>query len=91
MLPESLTSAVAQHDALLKTCQLVLTDHAARPQTDSHPASAVLVFYTHHRPHLAERDLAFFDKARASGWICTEFLTEKYPVCVSHLPISTSD
>ncbi|KDN42851.1 hypothetical protein K437DRAFT_257699 [Tilletiaria anomala UBC 951] len=31
---------------------------------------AVLVFYTHHRPHLASKDLAFFARARARGWHC---------------------
>lgn len=41
---------------------------------------SLLVFYTHHRPHLAHRDLEFFTKARKRGWICEEILTQKFPV-----------
>jgi nicotinamide N-methyltransferase len=36
------------------------------------------VFYTHHRPHLAARDLAFFERARARGWACEEVLTRRF-------------
>ncbi|RUO95589.1 LOW QUALITY PROTEIN: hypothetical protein BC936DRAFT_143674 [Jimgerdemannia flammicorona] len=43
----------SQHHAMLRTCRSVLT-----PCTGS-----VLVFYTHHRPLLAEKDLKFFDIA----------------------------
>ncbi|TDL23551.1 hypothetical protein BD410DRAFT_721273, partial [Rickenella mellea] len=39
----------------------------------------VLVFYSHHRPHLASRDLAFFDLARERGWICKEIVTRRFP------------
>src|SRR5438552_3259639 len=41
---------------------------------------SVLVFYTHHRPHLAQRDMEFFAKARKQGWVCEEIVTEKFPV-----------
>lgn len=44
------------------------------------PEPCVLVFYTHHRPHLAHRDLLFFDKARSHGWICEKIVTRKFPV-----------
>jgi len=40
----------------------------------------VLVFYTHHRPHLAHLDLQFFEKARAEGWHCQEISTQTFPV-----------
>ncbi|CAO3587066.1 unnamed protein product [Absidia cylindrospora] len=40
----------SQHHALLKTCRELLTPKTGR----------VYVFYTHHRPHLAHRDLEFF-------------------------------
>ncbi|CCM05355.1 uncharacterized protein FIBRA_07569 [Fibroporia radiculosa] len=73
----------SQHDALLRAC-----DHSlARPQylqaADSSgltmPPPCLLVFYTHHRPHLAHRDMEFFSKARAYGWHCEEILTRKFP------------
>ncbi|EJF58955.1 hypothetical protein DICSQDRAFT_156488 [Dichomitus squalens LYAD-421 SS1] len=60
----------SQHDAMLKTCDLALAK--------SRPA-CVLVFYSHHRPHLAHRDVEFFRKARENGWTCDEILTRKYP------------
>ncbi|KAH8107413.1 nicotinamide N-methyltransferase [Phellopilus nigrolimitatus] len=83
----------SQHDALLKTCELALrrTDaskmenqgatrlDSVRPDEDDEGAPAVLVFYTHHRPHLATRDLDFFAKARAWGWACAEVVTVHYP------------
>lgn len=40
----------------------------------------LLVFYTHHRPHLAHRDMEFFSKAQERGWICEEVLTQTFPV-----------
>jgi nicotinamide N-methyltransferase len=43
----------SQHHAMLKTCKELLTPKTGR----------VYVFYTHHRPHLAHRDLEFFDIA----------------------------
>ncbi|KAL1745169.1 putative methyltransferase-domain-containing protein [Schizophyllum fasciatum] len=63
----------SQHDALLKTCEQCLTKAFA----DFTPS--VLVFYSHHRPHLAHRDNEFFEKARARGWKCEEVLTKKFP------------
>ncbi|KAF7294407.1 LIM-domain-containing protein [Mycena kentingensis (nom. inval.)] len=49
----------SQHAALLDTCIKCLAKTAD---------ARVLVFYTHHRPHLASRDLEFFQKARERGW-----------------------
>ncbi|KAL9938686.1 hypothetical protein V8E36_002405 [Tilletia maclaganii] len=36
------------------------------------PRSTVLVSFTHHRPVLAHRDLAFFSRARRLGWECAK-------------------
>lgn len=56
----------SQHTALLDTCNAT-----------THAASSLLVFYTHHRPHLAEADVAFFAMARERGWQ-SEVITEEY-------------
>jgi hypothetical protein len=72
-----------QHDALLKTSELTLQsrgDDARAINAALDPEPCLLVFYTHHRPHLAERDLEFFRKASARGWVCVEIITEKFPV-----------
>ncbi|KAJ3899233.1 putative methyltransferase-domain-containing protein [Lentinula edodes] len=80
----------SQHDALFKTCRLALkpSPNASKfPFNDeaseaSSPASllepSLLVFYTHHRPHLAHRDMEFFEKARDQGWNCVELVTQKF-------------
>ncbi|KAI8359856.1 putative methyltransferase-domain-containing protein [Choanephora cucurbitarum] len=44
----------SQHHAMLKTCRDLLTPNTGR----------AYVFYTHHRPHLAHRDLEFFQIAQ---------------------------
>ncbi|KAG6852539.1 hypothetical protein C0991_011055 [Blastosporella zonata] len=62
----------SQHDALLTTCELALSSN-----TESTPS--ILVFYSHHRPHLAHRDMEFFEKAKKRGWLCEEILTRKFP------------
>ncbi|KAJ7504495.1 putative methyltransferase-domain-containing protein [Mycena galericulata] len=59
----------SQHDALLQTCDNCLA-HAED--------ASVLVFYTHHRPHLADRDMEFFSKARERGWTCEEVVTRRF-------------
>ncbi|EJT98025.1 hypothetical protein DACRYDRAFT_96680 [Dacryopinax primogenitus] len=61
----------SQHEALLKSCELLTDPH---PQSDQ---PSVLVFYTHHRPHLAEKDLDFFRLAESRGWICDKFFVEQ--------------
>ncbi|KAF8645998.1 hypothetical protein AX16_007424 [Volvariella volvacea WC 439] len=48
-------------------------------QTSSSIEPSVLVFYTHHRPHLAHRDMEFFDKARQRGWKCEKVLERTFP------------
>ncbi|KAI0284818.1 hypothetical protein BC826DRAFT_1093685 [Russula brevipes] len=57
----------AMHRALLATCE-----HATAP------GGCVLVFYTHHLPHLAQRDMEFFEVAREMGWKCEKVLTERF-------------
>ncbi|KAI0634978.1 putative methyltransferase-domain-containing protein [Trametes polyzona] len=71
----------SQHEAMLKTCDLALSRRKSTTGDDSQsrPSPCLLVFYTHHRPHLADRDMEFFAKARERGWICEEILTRKYP------------
>ncbi|KIM51696.1 hypothetical protein SCLCIDRAFT_33243 [Scleroderma citrinum Foug A] len=72
----------SQHEALLKSCELCLTalhKPSQEPPLMDRPEPCVLVFYTHHRPHLAHRDLLFFDKARSHGWICEKIVTRKFP------------
>ncbi|KIM35441.1 hypothetical protein M413DRAFT_430793 [Hebeloma cylindrosporum] len=60
----------SQHDALLETCELTISQD---------PSACVLVFYSHHRPHLAHRDMEFFAKAKDRGWACNEILTKTFP------------
>ncbi|KAF5378190.1 hypothetical protein D9615_007502 [Tricholomella constricta] len=67
----------SQHDALLTTCEAALAPAPSESQgTSSSPS--VLVFYSHHRPHLAHRDMEFFQQARERGWFCEEILTRKF-------------
>jgi len=67
----------SQHDALLKTCEDALS---ALPSTEPKQlVPTVLVFYTHHRPHLAHRDLEFFAKARERKWTCEAIVKDKFP------------
>ncbi|KAF8823617.1 hypothetical protein HHX47_DHR9000417 [Lentinula edodes] len=80
----------SQHEALFKTCRLALKPSpksSTSPSNDdatdaSSPTSvlepSLLVFYTHHRPHLAHRDMEFFEKARDQGWNCVEVVTQKF-------------
>lgn len=76
--PLSITYAdLLQHDALLRTCSLAIR-HPSPTAGDSLPC--VLVFYSHHRPHLASRDLEFFAKAREAGWVCEKILEERFDV-----------
>ena len=60
-----------KHRALLTTCERAIA-----------PGGCVLVFYTHHRPHLAHRDMEFFGMAGEMRWKCEKVLTERFPVRV---------
>ncbi|GLB43079.1 putative S-adenosyl-L-methionine-dependent protein methyltransferase that trimethylates the N-terminal glycine 'Gly- 2' of elongation factor 1-alpha, before also catalyzing the mono- and dimethylation of 'Lys-3' [Lyophyllum shimeji] len=66
----------SQHDALLTTCEQALSRPA--PESPVSLPPSVLVFYSHHRPHLAHRDMEFFEKARQRGWHCEEIVTRKF-------------
>ncbi|KAG8885326.1 nicotinamide n-methyltransferase, partial [Tulasnella sp. 331] len=64
----------SQHTALLKTCDQVLSK---TPSSTASMSPCLLVFYTHHRPRLAERDMDFFRLAKDLGWACEEVVTER--------------
>ncbi|PFH51947.1 hypothetical protein AMATHDRAFT_39859 [Amanita thiersii Skay4041] len=66
----------SQHEALLNTCSDALTPSS----TDDAIMPAVLVFYTHHRPRLAHRDMVFFRLAQEKGWTCQKILERRYPL-----------
>jgi EEF1A N-terminal glycine/lysine methyltransferase len=59
-----------------------LASHPPSASTQPQVEPTILVFYSHHRPHLASRDLEFFDKARGEGWSCEEAVIARFPVCV---------
>ncbi|TFL02554.1 putative methyltransferase-domain-containing protein, partial [Pterulicium gracile] len=59
----------SQHAALLTTCEKTLKND---------PTATVIVFYTHHRPRFAERDLGFFELAKERGWDCHEVIRERF-------------
>ncbi|KAF9524558.1 putative methyltransferase-domain-containing protein [Crepidotus variabilis] len=65
----------SQHDALLNTCRMALSTSVP----DQALGPCVLVFYTHHRPHLAHRDMDFFAKAENKGWKCEKILEKVFP------------
>lgn len=65
----------SQHEALLNTCEHALASQIG----DCVNPPCVLVFYTHHRPRLAHRDMNFFQLAQQKGWTCEEVLQRKYP------------
>lgn len=54
------------HPALLETCESCIADAPTGEGEMSTPC--VLVFFTHHRPHLAYKDMQFFDMAEVKGW-----------------------
>ncbi|KAJ8090195.1 Protein N-terminal and lysine N-methyltransferase efm7 [Marasmius tenuissimus] len=69
----------SQHDALLKTCEESLTPTRQSGEMGEAKDPCVLVFYTHHRPHLAHRDMGFFEKAKDRGWSCVKIVEKTYP------------
>ncbi|KAJ4475462.1 hypothetical protein J3R30DRAFT_3294262 [Lentinula aciculospora] len=69
----------SQHEALLKTCDLALKSSPASTCSAASAPSETLhhiIFYTHHRPHLAYRDMEFFEKAKEHGW--DSAITQKF-------------
>ena len=69
-----------KHRALLNTCERAIAPHRADDGCGIGIGGCVLVFYTHHRPHLAQRDMTFFEMARDTGWTCEKVVTEWFPV-----------
>lgn len=53
----------SEHEKLVKSMQLMLKKS---------PGSIAYVFFTPYRPWLLEKDLAYFDLARASGFTITK-------------------
>ncbi|PWN34985.1 uncharacterized protein FA14DRAFT_164120 [Meira miltonrushii] len=65
------------HPAMLATLDSCLPPSRQTPsgqdtEESSYAGPQALVFFTHHRPHLAHKDMEFFEQARQKGWICTE-------------------
>lgn len=59
----------SQHDALIKTLDATLSLAKGEPTADgaAPQTPCALVFLTHHRPRLADADMAFFPRLAASG------------------------
>ncbi|KAF9782431.1 putative methyltransferase-domain-containing protein [Thelephora terrestris] len=57
----------SEHDGLLRSCLLL----------NAHSPPTLLVFFTHHRPHLATKDMDFFEKTK-SHWIAQEVVKKTY-------------
>lgn len=62
------------HPALLDTLAACLA-----PRGEAH------VFFSHHRPHLAHRDMAFFDLAQTRGFDCRHVGAWKLEVCCNRV------
>jgi len=58
-----------QHAALISSVNSLLATTSTPNQTSSnaHITPCILVFFTHHRPHLAAKDMAFLSLLAASG------------------------
>ncbi|CDU26243.1 uncharacterized protein SPSC_06437 [Sporisorium scitamineum] len=57
------------HPALLETCEACIADADPNEEMQGTMSTpCVLVFFTHHRPHLAYKDMQFFDMAEVKGW-----------------------
>lgn len=78
-LPRNQLILASQHDALIETCDRALSLYD--PNSSIQPC--VLIFYTHHRPHLAHKDMQFFTKATNKGWLCEKIVTRTFPVRLS--------
>jgi nicotinamide N-methyltransferase len=57
-----------QHPALISTVNSLLSHSPAAPTHSTLPSTpCILVFFTHHRPHLVAADMAFFPRLAESG------------------------
>ena len=70
-----LSSESAEEDAQ----QSALEEYELPPFTEP-GTPCCLVFYSHHRPQFAAKDLEFFHKARSRGWHCKLVVKRKMPV-----------
>lgn len=68
-------------DACLPQAQTFGTSHPPGREKERNTPCA-LVFFSHHRPHLAERDMDFFTQAEAAGWKCESVGQWKMLVCL---------
>lgn len=57
-----------EHSKLIKSCKMAI---------EGNPNAVVYVFFTHHRPHLAKKDMIFFDIAQSEGFQIEKILEEK--------------
>lgn len=63
------------HEAMLNTLDRTLPQQFRGPserEGSLYKGPQALVFFTHHRPHLAHRDLEFFTLAEKKGWNCVQ-------------------
>ena len=60
------------HGAMLDTMDACLPAATGAEMDGAQKGPQALVFFTHHRPHLADRDMSFFHQARYRGWTCKE-------------------
>ncbi|PVU96491.1 hypothetical protein BB559_002353 [Furculomyces boomerangus] len=67
----------SEHNSLLKTCKELLSSPKNQGNTTS-PERMALVFFTHHRPWLAEKDMMFFTTAKTEFGFKVEEIIEKY-------------
>lgn len=65
------------HGAMLDTMNDCLPPANSSNKNQDGPQA--LVFFTHHRPHLADKDMSFFQLAGQRGWTCSQIGTWKMP------------
>ncbi|KAG9300701.1 hypothetical protein G9A89_023499 [Geosiphon pyriformis] len=59
----------SQHTALLRTSSQCLSITAPTSKThENHSEAQILVFFTHHRPNMVDKDLNFFQEAQSSAF-----------------------
>ena len=65
---------------MIKSSEALLSeDYPPEPTAEApYPTPCILVFITHHRPHLADADLAFFPRLAQHGGWAYEQVVEHY-------------
>lgn len=66
------------HGGMLDTMNDCLPSARSSSSKDRDGPQA-LIFFTHHRPHLADKDMSFFQLAQQRGWTCSQVGTWKMP------------